>query len=52
MDILNEYYPLYSENPANIGSDESEMSENNEYIQQLEKINDRKKRKNRLIFSL
>ena len=49
MDILNDYYPLYSENPTNKNhSDESEIGENNNHINQLEIINNRKRRKKTL----
>ena len=48
MDILNDYYPLYPENP-NKASD-SEISENNEYISKLDSINNSKKRKKNLKF--
>lgn len=40
MDTLNDYYPLYPDNPAHEGLSESELEENHNYI---EKIKDRKK---------
>lgn len=43
MDILNDHYPLYPQNP-NVLS-ESEESDNNEYINRLDSINNRKKRR-------
>ena len=44
MDLLNEYYPLYSENPNNAQSVD-EGIENNNHIEQLNSINNRKRRK-------
>ena len=48
MDILNDYYPLYPENPDK--ASDSEISENNEYISKLYSINNSKKRKKNLKF--
>ena len=45
MDILNDYHPIYPQNPDNIGLSESEISENEEHIERLTGINNRKKRK-------
>ncbi len=49
MDLLNDYYPLYVENPHG-PSDDSEASENNDYIEQLDSliVNSRKRRKKML----
>ena len=47
MDILNDYYPLYQENP-DAQSDETELNENNEHIDRLDAINNRKRRKKML----
>ena len=46
MDILNDYYPLYPENPEK--ASDSEISENNEYIAKLDSINNSRKRKKNL----
>ena len=46
MDILNDYYPLYSTNPD--APDSSEENQNNEHINRLDTINNNKKRKKML----
>jgi hypothetical protein len=48
MDVLNEYYPLYPENPDAVSTSESE--ENGNYIDRLDTINVNKKRKKILVF--
>jgi len=42
MDVLNDYYPLYSEYPESVSTSESE--ENASYIDKLDSINVHKKR--------
>ena len=46
MDILNEYYPLYPENPEPVRSDSDESV----YIEKLENLNINRKRKKILVF--
>ena len=50
MDVLNDYYPLYPENPDTAGLSESELSENQEHIETLERLNGGRKRKKPLHF--
>ena len=50
MDTLNDYYPLYPENPDLSGVSESEQSENNDYIRRLDAINATRKRKKLFTF--
>ena len=45
MDTLNDYYPLYPENPETKDLSESEFYENNEYINTLNVLNGSRKRK-------
>ena len=37
MDILNEYYPLYPDNPANEGLSDSDLEENRNYVEKIKK---------------
>ena len=37
MDILNEYYPLYPDNPANEGLSDSDIEENRKYAEKIKK---------------
>jgi hypothetical protein len=48
MDVLNDYYPLYSEYPESVSTSESE--ENASYIDKLDSINVHKKRKKIMVF--
>ena len=50
MDILNDYIPIYPPNPANLEFSDSELSENENYINQLVGINRNKKRKKEYSF--
>ena len=50
MDTLNDYYPLYPQNPDNAGLSDSEISENSDYATRLNCINNLKKRKKPLKF--
>jgi hypothetical protein len=45
MDVLNDYLPLYPPNPDIQDLSESEISENEHYVQKLVNINTSKKRK-------
>ena len=45
METLNEYYPLYPDNPETAELSEIELAENHEYITNLEKINDGRRNK-------
>ena len=42
MDILNDYYPLFPENPDKEGLSDSELSDREQYIQTLTSINGNK----------
>ena len=50
MDIFNDYYPLYPDNPDTLNLSDSDISENNEYISSLEKLNSGRKRKKEYTF--
>ena len=50
MDILNDILKVYPQNPLTAGLSESELSENEEYIGKLKKINERRKRKKKFTF--
>jgi hypothetical protein len=51
MDILNDYYPLYPENPETSSLSESDIEENDKYISKLDSINNSRKRKKNLSFN-
>ena len=50
METLNDYYPIYSENPENANLSDSERSENNNYVETLRTLNENRKRKRTLTF--
>jgi hypothetical protein len=50
MDTLNDYYPLYPPNPETCSLSESEISENLQHLTELERINERKKRKRAMVY--
>ena len=50
MDILNSHLPAYPPNPVNADLSESEISENEEYVNKLKKLNIYRKRKKEYTF--
>ena len=50
MDVLNEYITTNPPNPINDGLSESDISENEEYINKLKKLNINRKRKKEFTF--
>ena len=50
MDVLNDFYPLYPPNPETSSLSDSEISDNQNYLTELERINARKKHKNMLVY--
>ena len=50
MDILNSYLPAHPPNPVNADLSESEISENEDYVNKLKKINIHRKRKKEYTF--
>jgi hypothetical protein len=50
MDILNDQLHSYPPNPAREYTSDSEESDNNRYVETLQKINNSKKRKNEYTF--
>ena len=50
MDLLNDYTPVYSQNPANIDLSDSEISENERYADKLVSLNQNRKRKKEYTF--
>jgi hypothetical protein len=50
MDILNDTIPIYPSNPINSDLSESEISENQDYVNKLKSINLNRKRKKKITF--
>jgi len=50
MDVLNDYHPMYPDNPETSSMSESEHCENEQYIAKLDSINNSRKRKKDLTF--
>ena len=50
MDTLNDYYPIYPQNPDNACLSDSDISENKEYCENLKNLNENRKRKRTLAF--
>ena len=50
MDTLNDYYPLYPQNPDKADLSETESSENDEYTSKLKSLNAGRKRKKEYSF--
>ena len=50
MDTLNDYYPIYPQNPDNACLSDSDISENKEYCENLKNLNENRKRKRTLTF--
>jgi len=50
MDLLNDYHPIYQPNPDKENLSDSEISENEQYINTLLRINGSKKNKKGMTF--
>ena len=50
MDLLNDYHPIYPPNPDHEHCSDSDISENDNYINTLVNLNNTRKRKRRYTF--
>jgi hypothetical protein len=50
MDTLNDYYPLYAQNPETAGLSDSEISDNNIHVERITELNHTRKRRRNYTF--